>query len=72
MTTGSLGSFSHGEHRLLRQRVRDIASGQEGILRAVVHEEHGGRPVRVAYVQGANALEWTTAEGNIEPVGAAE
>ncbi|MFE5793813.1 hypothetical protein ACFQ8C_14730 [Streptomyces sp. NPDC056503] len=54
-------------HPLLLQRVRDIASGGEGILTAVVHEWHGGRLVRIAHLRPADGAAWTTAADNIAP-----
>lgn len=63
--------FEHVPHRLLRKRVRDIASGSEGELMAVVHErvDDGGgaeRWAELAYVRIASGREITTAVGNIE------
>ncbi|MFK0209685.1 MULTISPECIES: hypothetical protein [unclassified Streptomyces] len=55
------------EHPLLRQGVRDIASGGEGVLTAVVQEWHGGRLLRIAFVQPATGMGWTTAADNIRP-----
>ncbi|MFC9734702.1 hypothetical protein ACFWGM_30695 [Streptomyces roseolus] len=55
------------EHPLLHQRVRDIASGCEGILTAVVHEWHGGRLLRIAHLRPATGAAWTTAADNIAP-----
>ncbi|MCZ0980609.1 hypothetical protein O1L60_21020 [Streptomyces diastatochromogenes] len=54
-------------HPLLHQRVRDIASGGEGVLTAVVPEWHGGRLLRIAYVRPATGVAWTTAADNIGP-----
>ncbi|WP_272263388.1 hypothetical protein [Streptomyces xanthophaeus] len=63
----------HGEvpHRLLHQRVRDIASGAVGELMAVVVEDVGrtGGPywVELAYIRpDRGGREFTTAVGNIE------
>ncbi|KQX59497.1 hypothetical protein ASE09_04290 [Streptomyces sp. Root66D1] len=52
-------------HPLLHRRVRDIASRGEGVLTAVVHEWHGGRLLRIAYLQPATGVAWTTAVDNI-------
>ncbi|MEU9232974.1 hypothetical protein [Streptomyces subrutilus] len=59
-------------HRLLRRRVRDIASGAEGELMAVIHENVSDSVLRehwveLAYVRGACGREFTTAAANIEP-----
>lgn len=54
-------------HPLLHRRVRDIASRGEGVLTAIVHEWHGGRLLRFAYVQPATGVAWTTAVDNIGP-----
>ncbi|MER5934738.1 hypothetical protein [Streptomyces sp. NPDC002054] len=59
------------EHALLSQRVTDIASGQSGILTAVVREAVAGRPggqrrvVKLAWIRGDNGIEWTTSPDNI-------
>lgn len=62
--------YEYVSHRLLRHRVRDIASGAEGELMAVVNEnvsttgiEHW---VELAYIRGANGREISTAASNIE------
>lgn len=55
------------EHPLLHSLVRDIASRGEGELTAVVHERHGGRLVRIAYIQARNGVAWSTAADNIGP-----
>ncbi|MFD8986028.1 hypothetical protein [Streptomyces sp. NPDC059564] len=59
-------------HRLLRCRVRDIASGVEGELMAVINENVSGsiayeRWVKLAYIRGASGREFTTAVDNVEP-----
>ncbi|MER5808639.1 hypothetical protein ABT143_10670 [Streptomyces sp. NPDC002033] len=63
--------YEYVPHRLLRRRVRDIASGTEGELMAVINENvsDGGaeRWMRLAYVRGATGLEFTTAVHNIVP-----
>ncbi|WP_079154664.1 hypothetical protein [Streptomyces subrutilus] len=64
--------YAYVPHRLLRRRVRDVASGVEGELMAVVNEnvsatgiEHW---VELAYIRGPSGREFSTAVGNIEPV----
>ncbi|MFI8425570.1 hypothetical protein [Streptomyces sp. NPDC085479] len=54
-------------HPLLHQRVRDIASGGEGVLTAVVHERHGDRLLRITHVRPATGVAWTTAADNVRP-----
>ncbi|MCX5381190.1 hypothetical protein [Streptomyces sp. NBC_00091] len=64
--------YEYVPHRLLRRRVRDIASGTEGELMAVVNEnvsdsvahEHW---VELAYIRAASGREFTTAVDNVEP-----
>ncbi|WP_412076129.1 hypothetical protein ACLF6K_10340 [Streptomyces xanthophaeus] len=60
-------------HALLRRRVRDIASGAEGELMAVVNEDVGAagfeRWVELAYIRLESGREITTAVDNIEAVG---
>ncbi|MEV6730154.1 MULTISPECIES: hypothetical protein [unclassified Streptomyces] len=60
-------------HRLLGRRVRDIASGTEGELMAVINENvsdsGAARWMPLAYVRDASGLEFTTAVGNIVPAG---
>ncbi|KIF03065.1 hypothetical protein PL81_26430 [Streptomyces sp. RSD-27] len=64
--------YEYVPHRLLRQRVRDIASGVEGVLMAVVNENVSDtgveRWVELAYIRGASGREFTTAVGNVQPV----
>ncbi|MFF5938500.1 hypothetical protein [Streptomyces sp. NPDC012508] len=55
------------DHPLLHHMVRDIASRGEGELTAVVHEMHGGRRIRIAHIQNANGITWSTAADNIAP-----
>ncbi|GAA0314549.1 hypothetical protein GCM10010302_62130 [Streptomyces polychromogenes] len=64
--------YEYVPHRLLRKRVRDLPSGVEGELMAVINEnvstagsEHW---VELAYIRNASGREFTTAVGNIEPV----
>ncbi|MFJ3900202.1 hypothetical protein [Streptomyces sp. NPDC090025] len=55
-------------HPLLRERVRDIASGGEGLLTAVTHELHGdGRLLRIAHIRSPAGTEWTASADNIQP-----
>lgn len=66
--------YAYVPHRLLRRRVRDVASGAEGELMAVVNENVSDSVLRehwmeLAYVRGACGREFTTAVGNIEPAG---
>ncbi|MGW8783085.1 hypothetical protein ACWGNM_34205 [Streptomyces sp. NPDC055796] len=66
--------FGHEDHPLLGRRVRDLASGTEGELMAVVAEEiptHAGRRwTRRAYIRPeTGGRELPTAVGNIEPLG---
>lgn len=66
--------LGHEEHPLLGHRVRDIASGTEGELMAVVLEEvathTGPRWTRRAYIRPkAGGRELPTALDNIEPLG---
>ncbi|MER6782236.1 MULTISPECIES: hypothetical protein [unclassified Streptomyces] len=73
MKGASLG-FGHEDHPLLGRRVRDLASGTEGELMAVVAEEiatHTGRRwTRRAYIRPeSGGRELPTAVGNIEPLG---
>ncbi|MEU6294810.1 hypothetical protein [Streptomyces erythrochromogenes] len=62
----------HLPHALLNQHVRDIASGTEGILMAVVHQNVGverDRWVELAYIRPLRGgRETTTAVANIERV----
>lgn len=65
--------YGYVPHRLLRRRVRDIASGAEGELMAVINENVSGciayeHWVRLAYIRSASGREFTTAVDNIEPV----
>ncbi|MFE5490330.1 hypothetical protein ACFQ8S_08785 [Streptomyces virginiae] len=63
--------YEYVPHRLLRRRVRDIASGVEGELMAVISENVSGvgveHWVELAYVRGPSGREFTTSVGNIEP-----
>ncbi|MFD9378825.1 hypothetical protein ACFWBH_25380 [Streptomyces sp. NPDC059999] len=61
--------YEYVPHRLLHRRVRDIASGTEGELMAVVNENVAGngveRWVRLAYIRDQSGLEFTTAVSNV-------
>ncbi|MFC9297067.1 hypothetical protein ACFTWH_17975 [Streptomyces sp. NPDC057011] len=64
--------YAHLPHRLLRRRVRDLASGAEGELMAVVHENVSDsvvyeRWVELAYIRGMSGREFSTRVDNIEP-----
>lgn len=61
----------HLAHPLLTQQVRDIASGTEGRLMAVVYEEvrrFAGDPeyAPIAYIRMPSGLELSTSERNVE------
>ncbi|MEV7172391.1 hypothetical protein AB0O18_22105 [Streptomyces sp. NPDC093224] len=63
--------FEYVPHRLLRRPVRDVASGMEGELMAVINQnvsdsarEHW---VELAYIRGSSGREFTTSVSNIEP-----
>ncbi|MCX5381368.1 hypothetical protein [Streptomyces sp. NBC_00091] len=65
--------YEYVPHRLLRKRVRDIASGTEGELMAVINENVSGsvaceRWMELAYIRGPSGREFTTAVDNVEPV----
>lgn len=64
--------YEYVPHRLLRKRVRDIASGVEGVLMAVINENVSDTPIErwaeLAYIRGASGREFTTAVGNVEVV----
>ncbi|WP_046779813.1 hypothetical protein [Streptomyces yangpuensis] len=63
--------YEYVPHRLLHQRVRDIASGTEGVLMAVINENVSDaaieRWMELAYIRGASGREFTTAVTNVEP-----
>ncbi|WP_405981048.1 hypothetical protein [Streptomyces sp. NBC_00158] len=64
--------YEYVPHRLLRRRVRDIASGVEGVLMAVINENVSDSAVyerwmELAYIRGASGREFTTAATNVEP-----
>ncbi|MFF4328713.1 hypothetical protein ACFYZT_19635 [Streptomyces sp. NPDC001591] len=64
--------YEYVPHRLLHRRVRDIASGTEGVLMAVINEnvsdaadyEHW---TELAYIRAASGREFTTAVANVQP-----
>ncbi|MEU3725745.1 hypothetical protein [Streptomyces sp. NPDC031705] len=63
--------YEYVPHRLLRQRVRDIASGAEGELMAVINENVSDTGIEhwmeLAYIRGASGREFTTAATNVVP-----
>lgn len=64
-------TYGHVKHPWVGMTVRDIASGQTGLLMAVVVEPAGfvsGAPrvARLAYIKDARGVEWSTAVSNIE------
>ncbi|WP_405423005.1 hypothetical protein [Streptomyces erythrochromogenes] len=63
--------YEYLPHHLLRSRVRDIASGIEGELMAVINEDvsNSVHPhwVELAYIRGPSGREFSTAVDNIEP-----
>ncbi|MER6218215.1 hypothetical protein ACGFY6_29490 [Streptomyces sp. NPDC048387] len=66
-------TYEYQPHRLLRKRVRDIPSGVEGVLMAVITEDVSDSPgferlVDLAYIRKASGREFTTAVENVEPV----
>ncbi|MEW1633740.1 hypothetical protein AB0469_06685 [Streptomyces sp. NPDC093801] len=63
--------YEYVPHRLLRRRVRDIASGVEGVLMAVVNENVSDtgteRWMELAYIRDRSNREFTTAVANVVP-----
>ncbi|MFH7593481.1 hypothetical protein WDV06_00045 [Streptomyces racemochromogenes] len=64
--------YEYVPHRLLHRRVRDIASGAEGVLMAVVNENVSDsadyeRWMELAYIRGGSGREFTTAVDNVVP-----
>ncbi|MBT2539912.1 hypothetical protein J7E99_04120 [Streptomyces sp. ISL-44] len=64
-------SYEYVPHPLLRRRVRDVASGSEGELMAVVNENVSDsvvyeRWMELAYIRGASGREWSTVVANVE------
>lgn len=69
-------TFGHVAHPWIGETVYDIASGQTGVLKAVVEEPAGfvsGAPrvAKLAYIRSSKAVEWSTALGNLELGGTA-
>ncbi|MER6445488.1 hypothetical protein [Streptomyces venezuelae] len=69
----AIDSFGHEQHQWIGRTVRDVASGTEGELTAVVNEKkhnHLGQftGVRLAYIKKADGRELPTAAANIELV----
>ncbi len=65
-------TYEYQPHRLLRKRVRDIPSGVEGELMAVITEDVSDSPlsehlVDLAYIRNKSGREFTTAVENVEP-----
>ncbi|MGW7311905.1 hypothetical protein [Streptomyces sp. NPDC054854] len=62
--------YEYVPHALLHERVRDIASGVEGELMAVVHENVSDtgfeRGVDLAYIRPRSGREFSTLIDNIE------
>ncbi|WKV71256.1 hypothetical protein AW27_006740 [Streptomyces sp. PCS3-D2] len=63
--------YEYHPHRLLKQRVRDVPSGTEGVLMAVVTENVSDNGIEhwmdLAYIRNASGREFTTAVTNVEP-----
>ncbi|MGW6705771.1 hypothetical protein ACWGDE_12900 [Streptomyces sp. NPDC054956] len=64
--------YAYLTHQLLHRRVRDVASGVEGELMAVINENVSDsasreRWMRLAYIRGASGREFSTAVENIAP-----
>ncbi|MFD8148254.1 hypothetical protein [Streptomyces sp. NPDC059708] len=63
--------YEYVPHRLLHRRVRDIASGAEGELMAVINENVSDTAteywMELAYIRGASGREFTTAVANVQP-----
>ncbi|MFG2988855.1 hypothetical protein ACGFZK_06045 [Streptomyces sp. NPDC048257] len=57
--------YEYQPHGLLRKRVRDIASGVEGELMAVIAEG----VTDIAYIRKSDGREFTTAAANVQPAG---
>ncbi|MFD9334378.1 hypothetical protein ACFWBF_08165 [Streptomyces sp. NPDC060028] len=63
--------YEYVRHALLRERVRDIASGAEGELMAVIHENVSGsvayeRWVDLAYIRIPSGREIAVLADNVE------
>ncbi|MFJ6054388.1 hypothetical protein [Streptomyces sp. NPDC092307] len=65
--------YSYVPHELLRRRVRDLASGVEGELMAVINENVSDSATEhwteLAYIRVASGREITTSVSNIQPAG---
>ncbi|MCX5376326.1 hypothetical protein [Streptomyces sp. NBC_00091] len=64
--------YEYVPHRLLRRRVRDIASGTEGELMAVINENVSDSVVHQhwmerAYIRGASGRDSPPRPANVEP-----
>ncbi|MDK9499332.1 hypothetical protein QEZ40_004752 [Streptomyces katrae] len=63
--------YEYVPHRLLHRKVRDAASGAEGVLMAVINENVSNTVdeqwMELAYIRGASGREFTTAASNVEP-----
>jgi hypothetical protein len=63
--------YEYLPHGLLRKRVRDVASGVEGELMAVINENVSGIGIEhwmeLAYIRVPSGREITTAVANVEP-----
>ncbi|MEV7526694.1 hypothetical protein [Streptomyces sp. NPDC091371] len=62
--------YEYLSHPLLRRRVRDVASGVEGELMAVVNENVSNSVrqhwMELAYIRGPSGREFATAVANVE------
>ncbi|WSK91488.1 hypothetical protein OG723_06520 [Streptomyces sp. NBC_01278] len=66
-------AFEDIPHALLHKRVRDIASGVEGELMAVIRQDVSDTParehwVKLAYIRGPSGREISTAVANVEAI----
>ncbi|WP_329099072.1 hypothetical protein [Streptomyces sp. NBC_01439] len=63
--------YEYLPHHLLRHRVRDGASGTEGVLMAAINENvsDSDHPhwTELAYIRAASDREFTTEASNVEP-----
>ncbi|MFG2876773.1 hypothetical protein ACGFYU_17575 [Streptomyces sp. NPDC048337] len=63
--------YEYVPHHLLGHRVRDVASGVEGELMAVVNEDVSDSVhehwMKLAYIRAASGREFTTVVGNVQP-----
>ncbi|EFL17153.1 hypothetical protein [Streptomyces sp. C] len=62
--------YEYVPHHLLRRRVRDIASGTEGVLMTAINENVSDtdieRWMELAYIRNSTGREFTTAVSNVE------